>query len=156
MIGQNTLGSAAIFGLFLGAGSLIHCGKNYWIRKMDKSCLSSYQYMSFFAHYASKSCLICVAISGRFLSIKHSKIRRNCKRIIQVFFVLYWLDYPVRLESVKWNLLYIYTWYVHGISYIVYICAINLHCVHIDNAIWFTLCHKWCFFQAIWKLLYMH
>ncbi|KAG2272495.1 hypothetical protein Bca52824_067050 [Brassica carinata] len=26
-IGQTTLGSAAIFGLFLGAGSLIHCGK---------------------------------------------------------------------------------------------------------------------------------
>jgi DNA-binding transcriptional regulator WhiA len=29
VIGQNTLGSAAIFGLFLGAGSLIHCGKSY-------------------------------------------------------------------------------------------------------------------------------
>ncbi|KAH9741629.1 reactive oxygen species modulator 1 [Citrus sinensis] len=28
-IGQTTLGSAAIFGLFLGAGSLIHCGKSY-------------------------------------------------------------------------------------------------------------------------------
>ncbi|KAJ7965007.1 reactive oxygen species modulator 1 [Quillaja saponaria] len=28
-IGQMTLGSAAIFGLFLGAGSLIHCGKSY-------------------------------------------------------------------------------------------------------------------------------
>ncbi|KQJ97239.1 reactive oxygen species modulator 1 [Brachypodium distachyon] len=28
-IGQTTIGSAAIFGLFLGAGSLIHCGKNY-------------------------------------------------------------------------------------------------------------------------------
>ncbi|KAJ0047173.1 hypothetical protein Pint_05286 [Pistacia integerrima] len=27
-IGQTTLGSAAIFGLFLGAGSLIHCGKS--------------------------------------------------------------------------------------------------------------------------------
>ncbi|KAI9114733.1 hypothetical protein K1719_014431 [Acacia pycnantha] len=26
-IGQTTLGSAAVFGLFLGAGSLIHCGK---------------------------------------------------------------------------------------------------------------------------------
>ncbi|CAN4104709.1 unnamed protein product [Withania somnifera] len=26
--GQTTLGSAAIFGLFLGAGSLIHCGRN--------------------------------------------------------------------------------------------------------------------------------
>ncbi|KAL0787545.1 hypothetical protein Bca101_003791 [Brassica carinata] len=26
-IGQTTMGSAAIFGLFLGAGSLIHCGK---------------------------------------------------------------------------------------------------------------------------------
>ncbi|CAG7890687.1 hypothetical protein BRARA_A03581 [Brassica rapa] len=26
-IGQTTIGSAAIFGLFLGAGSLIHCGK---------------------------------------------------------------------------------------------------------------------------------
>ncbi|KAK3205350.1 hypothetical protein Dsin_019396 [Dipteronia sinensis] len=28
-IGQTTLGSAAVFGLFLGAGSLIHCGKSY-------------------------------------------------------------------------------------------------------------------------------
>ncbi|KVI08042.1 Reactive oxygen species modulator 1 [Cynara cardunculus var. scolymus] len=28
-IGQATVGSAAIFGLFLGAGSLIHCGKSY-------------------------------------------------------------------------------------------------------------------------------
>ncbi|XP_031287673.1 reactive oxygen species modulator 1-like [Pistacia vera] len=28
-IEQTTLGSAAIFGLFLGAGSLIHCGKSY-------------------------------------------------------------------------------------------------------------------------------
>jgi len=28
-IGQTTVGSAAIFGLFLGAGSLIHCGKSY-------------------------------------------------------------------------------------------------------------------------------
>ncbi|KAL1061366.1 hypothetical protein V6Z11_D13G004800 [Gossypium hirsutum] len=28
-IGQTTLGSAAIFGLFLGAGSLIHCGKSH-------------------------------------------------------------------------------------------------------------------------------
>lgn len=28
-IGQTTLSSAAIFGLFLGAGSLIHCGKGY-------------------------------------------------------------------------------------------------------------------------------
>lgn len=28
-VGQTTLGSAAIFGLFLGAGSLIHCGKSY-------------------------------------------------------------------------------------------------------------------------------
>jgi hypothetical protein len=28
-VGQTTLGSAAVFGLFLGAGSLIHCGKNY-------------------------------------------------------------------------------------------------------------------------------
>ncbi|KAK6937121.1 Romo1/Mgr2 [Dillenia turbinata] len=28
-IGQTTIGSAAIFGLFLGAGSLIHCGKSY-------------------------------------------------------------------------------------------------------------------------------
>ncbi|CDP08462.1 unnamed protein product [Coffea canephora] len=26
-IGQSTLGSAAVFGLFLGAGSLIHCTK---------------------------------------------------------------------------------------------------------------------------------
>ncbi|CAN1128176.1 hypothetical protein LINPERPRIM_LOCUS30028 [Linum perenne] len=26
-IGQTTVSSAAIFGLFLGAGSLIHCGK---------------------------------------------------------------------------------------------------------------------------------
>mmetsp|Transcript_11220 Transcript_11220/g.19166 ORF Transcript_11220/g.19166 Transcript_11220/m.19166 type:complete len:88 (-) Transcript_11220:213-476(-) len=26
-IGQTTMGSAAVFGLFLGAGSLIHCGK---------------------------------------------------------------------------------------------------------------------------------
>ncbi|KAF7824716.1 reactive oxygen species modulator 1 [Senna tora] len=26
-IGQTTLGSAAVFGLFLGAGSLIHCGR---------------------------------------------------------------------------------------------------------------------------------
>ncbi|CAA6668994.1 unnamed protein product [Spirodela intermedia] len=26
---ETTLGSAAIFGLFLGAGSLIHCGKSY-------------------------------------------------------------------------------------------------------------------------------
>ncbi|KAL9261325.1 Reactive oxygen species modulator 1-like protein [Drosera capensis] len=28
-IGQTTLGTAAVFGLFLGAGSLIHCGKSY-------------------------------------------------------------------------------------------------------------------------------
>ncbi|KAH7434834.1 hypothetical protein KP509_06G037100 [Ceratopteris richardii] len=28
-IGQTTLGSAAFFGLFLAAGSLIHCGKSY-------------------------------------------------------------------------------------------------------------------------------
>ncbi|CAA2986721.1 reactive oxygen species modulator 1-like [Olea europaea var. sylvestris] len=28
-IGKTTLGSAAVFGLFLGAGSLIHCGKSY-------------------------------------------------------------------------------------------------------------------------------
>uniref|UniRef100_A0A803MYA6 Uncharacterized protein n=1 Tax=Chenopodium quinoa TaxID=63459 RepID=A0A803MYA6_CHEQI len=28
-IGQTTVGSAAIFGLFLGCGSLIHCGKSY-------------------------------------------------------------------------------------------------------------------------------
>ncbi|KAK1301264.1 hypothetical protein QJS10_CPA01g02020 [Acorus calamus] len=28
-IGQTTVGSAAIFGLFLGAGSLIHCGRSY-------------------------------------------------------------------------------------------------------------------------------
>ncbi|KAL9662337.1 hypothetical protein QQ045_027170 [Rhodiola kirilowii] len=28
-IGQTTLGSAAVFGLFLGAGSLLHCGKSY-------------------------------------------------------------------------------------------------------------------------------
>ncbi|KAH7281874.1 hypothetical protein KP509_35G000100 [Ceratopteris richardii] len=28
-IGQTTLGSAALFGLFLAAGSLIHCGKSY-------------------------------------------------------------------------------------------------------------------------------
>ncbi|XP_020581038.1 reactive oxygen species modulator 1 isoform X4 [Phalaenopsis equestris] len=28
-IGRTTLGSAAVFGLFLGAGSLIHCGKSY-------------------------------------------------------------------------------------------------------------------------------
>ncbi|GAA0172302.1 hypothetical protein Leryth_008530 [Lithospermum erythrorhizon] len=28
-IGKTTLGSAGIFGLFLGAGSLIHCGKSY-------------------------------------------------------------------------------------------------------------------------------
>lgn len=28
-VGQTTLGSAAIFGLFLGAGSLIHCGRSY-------------------------------------------------------------------------------------------------------------------------------
>ncbi|XP_068645467.1 uncharacterized protein [Aristolochia californica] len=28
-VGQTTVGSAAIFGLFLGAGSLIHCGKSY-------------------------------------------------------------------------------------------------------------------------------
>ncbi|KAK2641060.1 hypothetical protein Ddye_022823 [Dipteronia dyeriana] len=28
-IGQTTLGSAAVFSLFLGAGSLIHCGKSY-------------------------------------------------------------------------------------------------------------------------------
>lgn len=28
-VGQTTLGSAALFGLFLGAGSLIHCGKSY-------------------------------------------------------------------------------------------------------------------------------
>ncbi|XP_043725391.1 reactive oxygen species modulator 1-like [Telopea speciosissima] len=27
-IGQTTFGSAAVFGLFLGAGSLIHCGKS--------------------------------------------------------------------------------------------------------------------------------
>ncbi|KAJ0244312.1 hypothetical protein HA466_0189670 [Hirschfeldia incana] len=26
-VGQTTMGSAAIFGLFLGVGSLIHCGK---------------------------------------------------------------------------------------------------------------------------------
>ncbi|XP_039136832.1 reactive oxygen species modulator 1 [Dioscorea cayenensis subsp. rotundata] len=26
-IGQKTLGGAAVFGLFLGAGSLIHCGR---------------------------------------------------------------------------------------------------------------------------------
>lgn len=30
-IGQTTVGSAAIFSLFLGAGSLIHCGKSYWV-----------------------------------------------------------------------------------------------------------------------------
>ncbi|CAK7330593.1 unnamed protein product [Dovyalis caffra] len=29
-IGQTTIGSAAIFGLFLGAGSLIHCGTSYF------------------------------------------------------------------------------------------------------------------------------
>ncbi|KAH7542206.1 uncharacterized protein LOC107410722 [Ziziphus jujuba] len=28
-IGQTTIASAGIFGLFLGAGSLIHCGKSY-------------------------------------------------------------------------------------------------------------------------------
>ncbi|CAN6557568.1 unnamed protein product [Malus baccata var. baccata] len=28
-IGQRTVSSAALFGLFLGAGSLIHCGKSY-------------------------------------------------------------------------------------------------------------------------------
>nr|GLL49738.1 reactive oxygen species modulator 1 [Ipomoea trifida] len=28
-IGRTIVGSAAIFGLFLGAGSLIHCGKSY-------------------------------------------------------------------------------------------------------------------------------
>ncbi|XP_074343553.1 uncharacterized protein LOC141682756 [Apium graveolens] len=28
-IGQTTLGSAAVFGLFVGAGSLIRCGKSY-------------------------------------------------------------------------------------------------------------------------------
>ncbi|KAF9601867.1 hypothetical protein IFM89_006838 [Coptis chinensis] len=28
-IGQTTVGTAAVFGLFLGAGSLIHCGKSY-------------------------------------------------------------------------------------------------------------------------------
>ncbi|KAJ7530371.1 hypothetical protein O6H91_14G001400 [Diphasiastrum complanatum] len=28
-VGQTTLGSAAIFGLFLGAGSLIHCARSY-------------------------------------------------------------------------------------------------------------------------------
>ncbi|XP_059665384.1 uncharacterized protein LOC132311491 [Cornus florida] len=28
-IGRSTLGSAAAFGLFLGAGSLIHCGKSH-------------------------------------------------------------------------------------------------------------------------------
>ncbi|KAK3025252.1 hypothetical protein RJ639_044494 [Escallonia herrerae] len=28
-VGQTTLGSAAIFGLFLGAGSLLRCGKSY-------------------------------------------------------------------------------------------------------------------------------
>ncbi|MCO5577286.1 hypothetical protein L7F22_058511 [Adiantum nelumboides] len=28
-VGQTTLGSAALFGLFLGAGSLIHCGRSY-------------------------------------------------------------------------------------------------------------------------------
>ncbi|KAL4546053.1 hypothetical protein Ndes2526B_g05160 [Nannochloris sp. 'desiccata'] len=27
-IGQTTLSSAAVFGLFLGAGSLIHCGRH--------------------------------------------------------------------------------------------------------------------------------
>ncbi|BFG30187.1 uncharacterized protein Pyn_23652 [Prunus yedoensis var. nudiflora] len=27
-VGQTTLSSAALFGLFLGAGSLIHCGRN--------------------------------------------------------------------------------------------------------------------------------
>ncbi|KAJ4827176.1 hypothetical protein Tsubulata_025266 [Turnera subulata] len=26
-VGQTTLGTAAVFGLFLGAGSLLHCGK---------------------------------------------------------------------------------------------------------------------------------
>ncbi|EFJ12271.1 hypothetical protein SELMODRAFT_124520 [Selaginella moellendorffii] len=26
-VGQTTLGSAAVFGLFLGVGSLIHCGR---------------------------------------------------------------------------------------------------------------------------------
>ncbi|KAK9862655.1 hypothetical protein WJX84_012442 [Apatococcus fuscideae] len=26
-VGQTTLSSAAVFGLFLGAGSLIHCGR---------------------------------------------------------------------------------------------------------------------------------
>ena len=30
-------------------------------------------------------------------------------------------------------------WYI---LHRVYICAINLHCVHIDNAVWFTLCCK--------------
>ncbi|XP_057813529.1 uncharacterized protein LOC131027468 [Cryptomeria japonica] len=28
-IGKTTLGCAAIFGLFLGSGSLLHCGKSY-------------------------------------------------------------------------------------------------------------------------------
>lgn len=27
-VGQTTLSSAAVFGLFLGAGSLLHCGRN--------------------------------------------------------------------------------------------------------------------------------
>ncbi|KAK9792485.1 hypothetical protein WJX73_005902 [Symbiochloris irregularis] len=27
-IGQTTLGSAAVFGMFLGAGSLLHCGRS--------------------------------------------------------------------------------------------------------------------------------
>lgn len=38
-IGQTTLGSAAVFGLFLGAGSLIHCGKSYWVHKKFFSLL---------------------------------------------------------------------------------------------------------------------
>lgn len=28
-IGQTTLSSAAVFGLFLGAGSLLHCGRSH-------------------------------------------------------------------------------------------------------------------------------
>nr|KAJ0220103.1 hypothetical protein LSAT_V11C200062290 [Lactuca sativa] len=35
-IGQTTLGSAAIFGLFLGAGSLIHCGKSNQTSKCNE------------------------------------------------------------------------------------------------------------------------
>ncbi|KAL6196003.1 hypothetical protein ACLB2K_031620 [Fragaria x ananassa] len=28
-VGQRTIGTAAVFGLFLSAGALIHCGKSY-------------------------------------------------------------------------------------------------------------------------------